>query len=329
MGEPKVLVIMPLYNRCRLVAETLLSVLSQSYQAFEVVVSDDGSTDGSVDVVEEVFSRYSKKACVLLKAERNCGLAGNVNRLLEYAATRPDVKYVAYVDSDDLWTPDKLERQVGFMEAHSELVFSYHDVELIGDGFQGKRVRMSQYLGLRALPERGDVRDAVRRRLGTVESARMVRWRDVVSLRRDVRLKHSDDYLFEVELLAGGGVCGSINRVLGYYRKHEGNLSRKEESVLSSTEDMLVALGVIEARYPFLFKAIQGCRHYVAVVDMVRALNKGDYERAYHVAVNGVRGGYGLDLPGLLLGYRLALRFRLDDALRSLLGGAVRRYVYR
>ncbi len=104
---PKVSVIIPTYNRCELLREALASVFAQTYRDFELIVVDDGSNDDTAVVVQEFAGvRYVWQPHRGVSAARNYGVA-----LSEGA-------WVAFLDSDDLWQPRKLERQIAFVAAH-------------------------------------------------------------------------------------------------------------------------------------------------------------------------------------------------------------------
>lgn len=103
-------VIMPTYNCGKYIAQSLDSVISQTVTDWEVQIVDDCSTDNTVEVLKPYLEKYPNiHYCVLPK---NGGPA--VART--EAIRRADGKYIAFLDSDDLWTPDKLEKQIAFME---------------------------------------------------------------------------------------------------------------------------------------------------------------------------------------------------------------------
>jgi glycosyltransferase involved in cell wall biosynthesis len=104
---PRVSVIIPTYNRRDLVREAIASVLAQTYRDFELIVVDDGSDDGTAGVVQEFAGvRYVYQSNRGVSAARNRGVALSNGELL------------AFLDSDDLWQPHKLESQVRFFVAH-------------------------------------------------------------------------------------------------------------------------------------------------------------------------------------------------------------------
>ena len=110
-------IIMPSYNTASFITESIQSVLAQSYKDWELIIVDDCSPDNTDQVVKQYLSDERIK---YLKNEKNSGAAVSRNRALREAKG----KWIAFLDSDDLWMPDKLKKQVGFMEKNS-YHFSY------------------------------------------------------------------------------------------------------------------------------------------------------------------------------------------------------------
>lgn len=109
-------IIMPNYNCGKYVAETIESVLAQTYENWELIFVDDCSTDNSMDIVKS----FQDDRIRIFQNEKNSGAAITRNRALQEAKGR----WIAFLDSDDLWTPDKLQKQVVFMKDNG-YVFSY------------------------------------------------------------------------------------------------------------------------------------------------------------------------------------------------------------
>ena len=112
-------IVMPSYNTAPYIGESIRSVLAQTYENWELLIVDDCSKDETDRAVEPFLS---DRRIVFLKNETNAGAAFNRNRALREAKG----KWVAFLDSDDLWLPDKLSRQIRFME-ESDYCFSYTD----------------------------------------------------------------------------------------------------------------------------------------------------------------------------------------------------------
>lgn len=126
MEEGLVSIVMPTYNCADYIGVTLQSVLAQTYEMWELIIIDDVSTDHTKKVVEE-FAEQDKRIRYV-KLEKNSGAAVARNRGIEEA--RGD--YIAFLDSDDLWKKDKLEKQVRFMQEH-QYAFTFTSYDLIDE----------------------------------------------------------------------------------------------------------------------------------------------------------------------------------------------------
>lgn len=112
---PRVSVLMPVYNtRPEQLREAIDSILAQTFRDFEFIILNDRSTDPQV---EEVVKSYSDPRIVYAVNERNLGISGARNRLLEMAQG----EYLAVMDHDDISLPERFEKQVAFLDAHPEV----------------------------------------------------------------------------------------------------------------------------------------------------------------------------------------------------------------
>ena len=115
---PKVSVVIPCYNSIRYIAETMETVLDQTYRDFEILVVNDGSTDGTADWVNALSDREPK---VRMISQPNRGLPAARNTGIQHALG----EYIAVLDSDDLWEPTKLEKQVNSLDHNPEAGLCY------------------------------------------------------------------------------------------------------------------------------------------------------------------------------------------------------------
>ncbi len=125
MIDGLVSVIMPSWNTADLIAESIQCVIDQTYKKWELLIVDDSSTDNTDEVVKPFLA---DKRIRYFKNEKNCGAALTRNRAMREAKG----EWIAFLDSDDLWTPDKLMIQIRFMKKHG-FVFSYHEYEKINE----------------------------------------------------------------------------------------------------------------------------------------------------------------------------------------------------
>ena len=115
-------IITPTYNAEKFIAETLKSVQNQTYQNWEMILVDDASTDETVKIISDFVEKDSR--IKLFKLEKNSGNGFARNIALEKAVG----KYIAYLDADDLWFPNKLEKQIQFLKENNlHFTFSFYD----------------------------------------------------------------------------------------------------------------------------------------------------------------------------------------------------------
>jgi len=113
--NPRISVIMGIYNCASTLAEALDSLLAQTYQDYKVILCDDGSSDNTYEVAQSYVDRYPGKF-VLIQNERNMGLNHTLNYCLQYV----DTEYVARMDGDDISLPQRFAKQISFLDIHPE-----------------------------------------------------------------------------------------------------------------------------------------------------------------------------------------------------------------
>ena len=121
-----VAIIMPSYDSEKFIVESVESVLAQTYSKWELIIVDDCSPDDS----NKIITKYVDSDCriKLIKLQKNSGPAIARNMAIETANGR----YIAFLDSDDVWLPNKLEKQIKFMQ-DNDLAFTYSSYKLVGE----------------------------------------------------------------------------------------------------------------------------------------------------------------------------------------------------
>lgn len=135
MMEKLVSIIMPSYNTGRFIKDTIGSVLCQTYSNWELIIVDDCSTDDTDEIVAPYLTDQRIR---YIKNDVNSGAAVSRNRALREAKG----KWIAFLDSDDLWLPEKLEKQIRFME-NGNYHFSYTRYEEIGEDSESRGIEIS------------------------------------------------------------------------------------------------------------------------------------------------------------------------------------------
>lgn len=201
-------IVMPAHNCAAFIKESIESVQAQSYGDWELLVVDDCSTDETARIAQAMAAKDSRIRVFVNK--RNSGAAFSRNRMLHNAKG----DWVAFLDSDDLWEPEKLTRQIAFMEANG-YGFSYTEYEVIDEGgeqlgrcFSGPAritcTGMRRYCWPGCLTVMYD-----RRKVGLVQIA---------------DLKKHNDYAMWLKVVEKAD-CFLLPEVLGRYRMRESSIS--------------------------------------------------------------------------------------------------------
>ena len=113
--KPRVSIIMGIYNCALTLSEAINSILAQTYTGWKLIMCDDGSKDDTYQIAQKYQQQYPDKI-ILIKNDKNLGLNFTLNRCLKYANT----EYVARMDGDDISLPERLEKEIEFLDAHPE-----------------------------------------------------------------------------------------------------------------------------------------------------------------------------------------------------------------
>lgn len=128
--NPLVSIIMPCYNAERYIAQSIESVLAQTYQEWELLITDDCSTDSSVEIIKRYCEQDGRINVFVPNEHQGTAKARNVS------ISRAKGRFVAFLDSDDIWYSEKLEKQINYM-LDNEVAFTYSSYEIID--FQGNQ----------------------------------------------------------------------------------------------------------------------------------------------------------------------------------------------
>ena len=120
----KVSVIIPVYNTGEIIKETIASVMKQTFRDFEIIIVDDGSSDNTVSLIDD-----QDNPAIRIIRQENTGIAGARNRGIAEA----NGEYLAFLDHDDIFLPEKLQCQVELLDKDPELALVYSPVETFGN----------------------------------------------------------------------------------------------------------------------------------------------------------------------------------------------------
>ena len=254
MKNKKVSIIMPSYNTGRFLKETVESVLGQSYSDWELIIVDDCSTDNTDQVVES----FKDERIRYLKNEKNSGAAVSRNRALREATGR----WVAFLDSDDLWEQDKLEKQIRFMEGNS-YHFSYTKYSEIDEDSKPLGITVS---GPKKITRTGMYRYCWPGCLTVMYD------REKIGLIQIEDIKKNNDYAMWLKVIRKEK-CYLLNENLARYRKRKGSISNHSYKKLIKWHYKLFReaekMGVIRSIYHTIGNLFFG------VIKKLKYLNRG------------------------------------------------------
>ena len=210
-GQPRITVLMPVYNAEKYLRSAIDSILAQTYRDFELLIIDDGSTDGSRDIV----AGYADSRIRRVENGQNRGLIATLNRGLDLARG----EYIARMDADDVSLPERFERQVDFLEAHPE-------IGACGTWFEKVTERGSTTLRMPDSP--GLIRLFLLFDNPFLHSSMMLRRRllEEHGLRFDPAYPHSEDFDLWVRCSALTELV-NLPEVLVRYHDHPANISHR------------------------------------------------------------------------------------------------------
>lgn len=206
-------IIMPSYNTAQYIAESIQSVLKQTYANWELIIVDDCSTDNT----DEIVTSIEDKRIRYFKNEKNSGAAVSRNKALREARGR----WIAFLDSDDLWYPEKLEKQIRFMMENG-YHFSYTNYSEIDEASQpnGRMVT-----GPKRITKAGMYNFCWPGCLTVMYDT------EAVGLVQIADIKKNNDYALWLKV-CHKAECYLLDEVLAQYRRRSGSISRHSYGTL-------------------------------------------------------------------------------------------------
>jgi teichuronic acid biosynthesis glycosyltransferase TuaG len=224
--SPQVSVIMPAYNAERHVAESIASVSGQTFAGWELVVVDDGSTDGTAEVAREWAAREPR---VRHLRRENGGQAAARNTGIRHARGQ----LLAFLDADDLWLPEKLARQIGVLERTGADVV-YCDGYVFGD--DGAREREDGFAVMPGLTGGAGMFGLLYEynRIATLSVlARRASVERAGLFDEDRRIQNCEDYDLWLRMASRGASFYGMTDRLMRYRRHPSSATHRESRVLA------------------------------------------------------------------------------------------------
>ncbi len=215
---------MPSFNTGEYISESIKSVINQSHKNWELLIVDDCSTDNTIKIIKG----FNDPRIHLFQNERNSGAALSRNKALREAKG----KWIAFLDSDDLWAPDKLKKQLEFMKAN-DYAFSFTDFRIC---FNGK-----------LMPYINTGPDVVNKRklynYCYFSTITVMYDKDVIGLLQIEDLKKNNDYALWLQAIEKSNAY-RLPECLAYYIKHDGSISSGSKLKLIKWHYILFRKGI-------------------------------------------------------------------------------------
>jgi len=211
---PTVSIITPAFNSSKFISETIDSIISQTFQDWEMIVVDDASTDGTSDIVR----KYNDPRIRLYRLDTNCGAAVARNKAISEARGR----FIAFCDSDDRWMPEKLKKQLGFIEEKGA-AFSYTSyLTCDEDGNLQGRVPIRPVETFRTV-----LRDCRIGCLTIIYDTERLGGKEYLP-----EIRNREDFAMDLNILKKCVLAYGLDEPLSIYRHRKGSLSSNKLSIL-------------------------------------------------------------------------------------------------
>ena len=240
-------IIIPVYNANKYIEATVDSVMAQGYADWELLLVDDGSTDGSGETVDKLALQDETKRIKVLRPEEH----GSAAKARNYGLSQAKGRYIAFLDADDLWEKDKLEKEMSFMkEKQAGFVFSgYEFADAQGNG-TGKVVKV---------PDTLTYRQALKNT--TIFTSTVLIDTEVIDKKLVFMPEiKSEDTATWYQILRNGYVAYGLNENLVKYRRVANSLSSNKLEAIRRIWNLYrkaEKLSLIYSAYNFVFWAVR------------------------------------------------------------------------
>ncbi len=207
----KISIITPVYNCEKYIAQTIENVLNQTYQNFEMILVDDCSTDNSAKIINNYA--IDDNRIKYYKLDRNSGAAVARN----YALSKSNGRFITYLDSDDLWYSNKLEKQIKFMieNKYGFTCTSYEVIDNLGNKLN-KKIHM-----LNEVNYIGFLTNNLLQTVGIMVDTNIVKKELLIM----PNIRRRQDAATWLQILKSGINCYGFDEILAMYRRTENSLS--------------------------------------------------------------------------------------------------------
>lgn len=226
--SPLVSIVIPCYNHGKFVQATIQSVIDQTYDNIELIVIDDGSKDGSVDVIKSMVPTCQARFVRFEFRHRpNKGLSETLNEALEWCAG----EYYSSLASDDIILNDKVEFQVGFLEENKNILALFGGVKLIDDNNNELKTNLGK-------PRLYNFKRLIMHKFDLPAPTQMIRLKSIKNVGGYNPSLIIEDWYMWIKLSSIGSIY-YINKTFALYRQHDSNISKDLDKMQKGRLDVI------------------------------------------------------------------------------------------
>lgn len=226
-------IIMPVYNGEKYIKEAIESIINQTYSNWELLIVDDGSTDNTASIIKEFNDSRIK-----YMYQKNQGPSAARNKGLDLA----EGNYIAFIDADDMYVNEKLEKQVAYLEENSDVDIVYNDIKVIDESTEEHYLLKSEggysngndFLAMLLFRQIIPAPHTILCRRRCFENG----------VRYNSYYLHAEDYDLTLRL-AKSNKFGHLSGTLYICRRHEKNLTNNHQKQLQSEIQIIKSIGFV------------------------------------------------------------------------------------
>ena len=216
MAKELVSIILPAFNSSKFIGSTIESIRKQTYTDWELLITDDGSTDKTINVINKHQKEDSRIKLFILKVNSGAGVARN------NSIKKANGKYIAFCDSDDLWVPHKLTKQIDFMKKNN-LFFTYSSFEIIDEN--------GVFISTVTSPAHLTYKDLLKsNKIGCLTAIYDTHYLGKLYMSN---IRNRQDWVLWLNILKKIKFTKGLKESLALYRKRKGSISRNKFKMIS------------------------------------------------------------------------------------------------
>ncbi|NFP91586.1 glycosyltransferase family 2 protein [Clostridium sporogenes] len=249
--EPLISIIMPVYNCQKYIEKAINSVITQTYKSWELIVIDDESKDNTIKIIEKLSNKDQRIR--FYKNEKNLGVSETRNKGISLA----NGEWIAFLDSDDMWKPSKLEKQI--------IISNTVEAEFIFTGSSFINENGIYYEGILEVPEKVNYKKLRNHNVISCSSVLIKK-----KFFKDIRMEKDDmheDYAVWLRVLNTGVCAYGINEPLIVYRISPNSKSGKKIRTIKMTYKVFRFIGMNPVASAYFM-----CRHIMGSINKYRKI---------------------------------------------------------